>query len=400
MRFRRVLAATVLVIIAAACTPLSATAASPSMATFDGWSATWGTPQNIATPVGPWSGNTMRMVVRTSVGGSQMRIDLANPYVTTPAAFDHATVAIQRGGDNATSTPVTLTFDGSDTVTIPAGGAVVSDPAAMPVPANTRLFVSLYTAPTANIQNAPMHQDSLETEYNHWSADVSGAQTFPSTMNSFTFTTYLDRVDVATQTPATVIAIGDSITAGMGTPSNTDTQWTSYLADQIAPTGIGVINEGITTDQVIASASGAPSIESRWQHDVLDTPGAQAVIDAGGINDLRAGVSAATLEAAQTSLAASAHAAGIKVFFTTLTPCAGVTSEPCTATFETQRLAYNAWVRAGAGGLEDGYCDFNAAVTGGGSPAALASAYDSGDHIHPNSAGNAVMANACPDGAL
>jgi lysophospholipase L1-like esterase len=194
---------------------------------------------------------------------------------------------------------------------------------------------------------------------------------------------------------ATVVAIGDSITAAMGTSGDTDPGWTSYLAARAVPSGLAVVNMGVTADQVIADAPGNASVTTRWKRDVLSTPGAVAVVEEGGINDLRAGVSAATLEAAQRSPAESAHAAGLKFFLTTLTPCGGVTGAACGTAFEAQRLAYNSWVKSGAGGITDGYVGFDAALGGysSGGVGILNPVYDSGDHIHPNAEGNAVMAD-------
>jgi hypothetical protein len=56
---------------------------------------------------------------------------------------------------------------------------------------------------------------------------------------------------------------------------------------------------------------------------------------------------------------------------------------------EAQLATYNAWVRSGTTGA-DGYFDFDAAIDAGGS---IKPVYDSGDHLHPNSAGALAMAN-------
>lgn len=399
VKLSHVIAAAVATVSAAAViAALPAQAVAPAAST---WSASWATSQAAAISVGPWTDQTLRMVTRTSLGGNRVRIDLANPFVTSSATFGHVTVGVQQNGGTTTAVPLTVTFGGSDSVTLPAGGETVSDPVAMPVTAGTRLLVSLYVPSTVSIATAPIHQYSLETEYNHTGGDASGDQFFPAT-NTFGFTTFLAGVDVDTSARATVVAIGDSITAAMGTPGDTDTSWPSYLAARTAPAGLAVVNMGVTGDQVIANQSGNPSVESRWQHDVLAVPGATAVIEEGGINDLRAGVSAATLESAQKALASSAHAAGLKFLLTALTPCGGVSGDPCGTAFEAQRLAYNAWVRSGAGGITDGYVDFDAALGGysSGGVGILNPVYDSGDHIHPNVPGNAVMAGLIPVGSL
>lgn len=384
---------------AAVCAVLTPGSASAAPLACPSWSATWATSQSTAIAVGPWQNQTLRMVVRTSQAGPSIRINLANPFVTASATLARVSVGVQQGGGTTTAVPVQVTFNGGAAgVTIPGGGTVSSDPVALPVTANTRLLVSLFVPGSAPISNAPIHSPSMETEYNYQGGDATGTVTFPTT-NTFGFTTFVTGVDVAAS-PAAVVAIGDSITAGIATPVDVDGTWVNYLADRVADVPLGVVNMGVSADQVIADQSGNPSVTSRWLRDVLQVPGVRTVIEQGGINDLRAGVSASALESAQASLISSAHAAGLRALLTTMTPCGGSGSQ-CGSSFETQRLAYNAWVRGGASGA-DGFADFDAALGGysSGGVGILNPVYDCGDHIHPNSAGNAMMANVIPVGGL
>ena len=146
-------------------------------------------------------------------------------------------------------------------------------------------------------------------------------------------------------------------------------------------------DQGISGSAVTFDQSFALSEVNRWTVDVLNQPGVCAVIDAGGVNDIRAGVSAATLIAAKQQLIAATHAAGLRYFLTTLTVMTGSTGD--SPAEETQLAAFNAWVRSGSTGA-DGYFDFDAAIDAGGS---IKPVYDSGDHLHPNSAGAEVLAN-------
>ena len=61
---------------------------------------------------------------------------------------------------------------------------------------------------------------------------------------------------------------------------------------------------------------------------------------------------------------------------------------------ESKRARLNKWIRTG--GEYDGVVDFDRAMRDPGDPLALDPAYDSGDHLHPNDAGMAVMAGAVP----
>ncbi len=85
-----------------------------------------------------------------------------------------------------------------------------------------------------------------------------------------------------------------------------------------------------------------------------------------------------------------AHAHGIKVMGTTLMPMGGLWLH--NAETEAMRQAVNAWIRTS--GKLDAVADFDAATRDPGQPTRLRPAFDSGDSIHPNDAGNAAMAGA------
>jgi lysophospholipase L1-like esterase len=59
---------------------------------------------------------------------------------------------------------------------------------------------------------------------------------------------------------------------------------------------------------------------------------------------------------------------------------------------ETEREAVNTWIRSS--GQFDAVIDFDAAVRDPKSPTHLLAAADSGDHLHPGSAGYQTMADA------
>lgn len=353
------------------------------------WTSSWNSALAYAPQSGPWDNETLRMIARTSAGGTSLRIHLSQAFSPQAAQIGHVTVGTQlNGGTTVETTPTTVTFGGAQAVTVPAGGQVVSDPVTFTVAPNTRLLISVYVATGAHLVQASRHDMAGETEYNYNGGDVSASQYYP-TSNSFAFTTLLDGIDVSSTTPATVVAVGDSITDGNGSPTDTDTRWPNYVANRVVGSGLAVIDQGVsgnwvTTDQ----GSAGQSLQHRWQRDVLGQPGVRTVIDADGINDLIGGVSATALEQAQASLVASAHAAGVRVLLSTITPCEGYTA--CTTAVETQRLAYNAWVRTNASGADD-FVDFDLATAVN---EALKGAYNSGDHLHPDAAGAAAMANA------
>jgi hypothetical protein len=153
-----------LIVLLAASTSLAGSEELP----FMHWVATW-----TAAPVRPGStfsapssfeNQTIRHIVRVSVGGRQVRVRLSNAFGTTPLRIGAAHVArhasgaaIVPGSDRA------LTFSGQSTVTIPAGAVAVSDPAAIDVPTHGRLAVSVYVpGPTGP---ATYHEVTRQTSY-------------------------------------------------------------------------------------------------------------------------------------------------------------------------------------------------------------------------------------------
>src|SRR5262245_23258126 len=67
---------------------------------------------------------TIRQFVHASVGGSRLRVRLANTFGAAPLRVDAVTVALADGGV-ATSIARTVTFGGASAVTIPPGDRIV-----------------------------------------------------------------------------------------------------------------------------------------------------------------------------------------------------------------------------------------------------------------------------------
>jgi lysophospholipase L1-like esterase len=85
-----------------------------------------------------------------------------------------------------------------------------------------------------------------------------------------------------------------------------------------------------------------------------------------------------------------AHLQGIKVIGATILPWEGVWTFNEDA--EAIREGVNQWIRTG--GIFDRVIDFDAVMRDPGNPRRLAPQFDSGDHVHPNDAGNQAMARA------
>ncbi|HEX4008922.1 MAG TPA: SGNH/GDSL hydrolase family protein [Solirubrobacteraceae bacterium] len=374
------------------------------------WLATWG-----AAPQGPTPGNlsvrgfgdqTLREIVLTSAGGSMARVRLTNVFGSRPLTIDRATVAQQRAG--ATLVPGTihtLTFAGQQSVIIPPGAEVLSDPVAMSVASLTHLAISLYVP----LVTGPATEHFQARQLNYV---ASGDHTLSSDGTGFNAQSqswyFLDGVEVLA--PArdlgTVVAIGDSITDGVGSPLNGDARWPNDLSrrlNALPGDSLSVVDEGIGGNRVLNDSvcCGIDAV-ARFERDVLGQPGVRDVILLEGINDIgydqstnplnlpHTDVSALQIVDGYEQMIALAHAAGLKIFGATLTPFEG--ARYWTPANEAKRDAVNRWIRAS--GQFNGVIDFAAAVADPADPERLAPQYDSGDHLHPDAAGYRAMANA------
>jgi lysophospholipase L1-like esterase len=90
-------------------------------------------------------------------------------------------------------------------------------------------------------------------------------------------------------------------------------------------------------------------------------------------------------------IAVQAHLDGIRVIGATISPAGGY-AEGFDAQQEAVREAVNRWIRDSH--VFDAVADFDAVLRDPADPQRIAPMYDSGDHLHPNDAGYAALANA------
>ena len=363
----------------------AATGSRPVQATtVDG---TWGTSTvQLGATV---SNQTVRDIVRTSIGGSGLEIRLSNVFGSQPVTFGHVTVGIQQSGAALVSgTDRQVTFSGSQSVTVPPGAEVLSDPVPGDVAPQQNLAVSAYVqGATSTITG---HNEADQTSYVSAAGDHAAedaATSFPSTIASWFF---LDGVFVtAPKTVGTVVALGDSITDGSYSIRNGDTRWPDFLARRLlqrpAARQMGVMNEGIAGNKILADGAGESAL-ARFGRDVLGQPNVKTVILLEGINDLGGGATPDQVIAGDRNLIAQAHAAGKCIIGGTLTPFGNASAQEH-ANIDT----VNNFIRSS--GEFDGVVDFNAAVRDPADPNQILPAFNSGDGLHPNSAGYQAMAN-------
>ena len=342
---------------------------------------------------------TVRMIVHTSIPGKEIRIELSNAFDEEDVTIGDAHVAIRTSGSSIDiGTDRQLTFSGSKSVDIRPGQVIVSDPVTLNLKPFADLAISLFVVKT---QGTPVnHTVGLHTAYVSI-GDTTAAAAMPSGETNSSYV-WVRSVDVVAPADSFAIScLGDSITDGFSTTVDADMAWPTLLARRLGGRRqghqVGVLNAGISGNEVLRDGAGVSAL-ARFDRDVASEPGVRWVVLLEGINDINlhgqvTGANALTsddLIAGYKQLIARAHMAHLKIVGATLTPEDGVWLAGPTG--EATRQTVNEWIRHS--GAFDTTVDFDAIERDNQHPQRLRPEFDSGDHIHPNDAGNAAMANA------
>ncbi len=395
---------------------LSASQACAQTATTGDWIGTWAaSPQPVwdadfFAPVGiprALRNQTIRQVVRTSLGGTKVRVVLSNEYGKSPLVIGAAHVALaDKGAAVAAGSDHTLTFSGRASVTVPPGAPIVSDPVDLALAPLGSLAVSLYLpdiTPTST-----WHNEGAQTAYIA-DGNVTGATDIKADQK-ITSRIFLSEILVdATPDARAVVTFGDSITDGAASTPDANHRWPDYLAERLEKAGahVSVVNEGISGARVLRDRMGDNAL-ARFDRDVLSQPRVGTVIVMMGINDIgwpgtllvpagEPAPSADDIIAGYKQLIERAHARHIRIIGATLTPFEDTFhGNPLYGYYdeakELKREKVNEWIVKG--GAFDGVIDFDAATRDPSNPKHIRADFDSGDHLHPQDTGYKAMADA------
>ena len=371
------------------------------------WVTAWG-----ASPVAPIANSTalnnqtVRLIVRPTIDGDQVRVRIGNTFGARELQVGAASIAVQDNGATvATDSLRALSFSGRNSVIVPPGAVVLSDPVNLSISGQKSLAVSLHLPQDGILPSA--HPGANQTSYvsttGNFVADASGTA-FGTAIQSWPLLTAIEVQSRAIE--RVVVTFGDSITDGFKSTVDANRRWPDYLAARLKAAGknVAVVNQGISGNRLLHDALGAQprfgqNALARFDRDVLAVSGVTHATVMIGINDIGMGgparnpaeaVNAEDIIAGYRQLIARAHARGIKIIGATLTPFgdAGYYS----AEGEQKRQAVNQWIRTG--GAFDAVIDFDAALRDPAKPTHMRPNYDSGDHLHPGDAGYQAMANA------
>jgi lysophospholipase L1-like esterase len=381
------------------------------------WVRSWGaSPQAAHDGLGsldgypPFADVTLRQVVRISGGGRRVRIRFTNEYGTAPCTIGAAQLglAVPGGGVRPGSERV-LTFAGAPGVTVPAGAPMLSDPVDLPLPALTKLSISLYLP--GRVETRTCHDPALDTG---WTirGDAVAAPTLPENAEVLPVRAQISAVEVLSDAPAkAIVVVGDSRTDGAGSTPDANHSWPELLAERLAARGSTscyVSNQAISGNRMLNDGIGAAAL-ARFDRDVLATPDLGYVVLSIGGNDI--GISFAARDddspladflkmfpgapvtthdviAGYRQLIARGREHGVRVYATTIAPYEG--AEIYTPEGENARQAVNEWIRTS--GAFDAVLDFDAVWRDPERPSRIRENFHAGDHLHGSDAGYQALA--------
>jgi lysophospholipase L1-like esterase len=362
----------------------------------DCWIGTWICGQQLVetgnNPPSPYlANNTLRQVVHATLGGSRIRVQFSNKYSSSPVTINAAHIAASAGGATIdANTDAALTFGGSSSVTINAGQEIYCDTLDFNVTPLSNLAVSIYFG-AASSTSVTGHPGSRTTSYIKAGNFVAAANlSYPTTTDHWYILSGIDlRLD---DSYACVVTLGDSITDGRGSTTNSNNRWPDDLANRLhadpSTTKVGVLNQGIGGNAVVSGGLG-PTALARFDHDVLGQSGVRWVIILEGVNDIGGNQTAGNLIAAYQQFIDKAHAQNILAYGVPILPFKG--SQYDSTAHQDVRQTVNDWIRTS--GKFDAVIDLDAAVRDPADPNKLLAAYDSGDHLHLSVAGYQKMAD-------
>lgn len=363
------------------------------------WVGTWSTAPQLVEPgnnppAPGLSNNTLRQIVRVSLGGDSVRMRLSNEFSAGPVTLRAVHIAVSRGsGSIDTTTDRSVSFDGKTEITIAPGSAVASDPFQFALLPRTDVAITISFGTTS--PDITGHPGSRTTSYLLAGNQVARGDCAGAVTTDHWY--IINTIDVlAPSTTACVAILGNSITDGRGSTTNLQNRWTDVFSESLLTNSntrhVGVLNLGIGGNCVLSGGLG-PTGASRFERDVLDQQGVRWAVVFEGVNDIGGVSSAASatttannLIAAYKQMILKAHARNIRIYGGTIMPFNGNSyynqySESC-------RNTVNQWIRTK--GNYDGCIDFDKTMRNPQDTTRLVSSYQN-DGLHPDAAGHKMM---------
>ena len=340
------------------------------------------------------SNNSIRQIVKISIGGEKFRLKLSNKYGDAPLNIKSISIAKSFGqgeGKIDTSTITTITFNKQKYISIPKGEEIYSDLFTLNLESSSEVSISIFfgqvpsdiTGHIYSITNSFIEKGnkikeekfSNENKVQHWYF-IANLEVFSTTIIKG------------------VVCFGDSITDGRFSSVDKHERWPDFLFKKLQKANIPVTinNQGIAG--TFLSTTGI----ERFENDVIKQNGANYVIVLYGMNDItKLNKKEDEIIKVFKDIIERAHKANLLIFGGTLTPFKGY--RLYNEERNEVRIKINEWIRSSKK-IYDGFdeiIDFDEVLRDKNDLNKLNDEYNSGDGVHLNSLGYKKMAEAFND---
>ncbi len=242
--------------------------------------------------IAQYSNQTLRGIIRTSIGGDHVRVRVANTFGTETLVVGAASIALSSSGSQIVpGTQRVLTFGGEKSVNVPSGAPVLSDPVRLHVKPGSQLAVSIYLPTDTRTETSTLFQGASYVSMS--SGNHVGAVDLP-TASPVTAWPFLSGVNVtSSKKGAAIVALADSATL--------TSEWPRFLGERLQgrrnTDHLGVVSVALAGNRLLhnsASPSGPADPNPQWgqsaltrfDRDVLAQAGVEHVIVFMGLNDI------------------------------------------------------------------------------------------------------------------
>lgn len=362
---------------------------------------TWGTSQRLLPkechPPINLCNNSIRQIIKISLGGSKFRLKLSNYYGKESLEIKSLSIAksIEQGTSKINlDTNKLFKFNNSCEIIIPKGVEIYTDILDMTLESSTEIAITIYFGNSVP-NEITGHKFSMVNSYIEKGNKIN-EENFSNEyiMTHWYFISNLEIV--SDKENKCIVCFGDSITDGRFSTMNKQERWPDFLFEKInkekPELNMGVINQGLS-----GSFLTKEGIE-RFDKDVLNQKGIKYVIILYGINDItKLNKEEQEIIDNFKKIIKKAHENNIKIFAGTILP------------FKKYRLyseqknlvrnKINDWIRNCKNIKEsfDDFIDFDLIIRDDDDIDKIKDIYNSGDGAHPNSLGYKKMVDAFND---
>ena len=371
-------------------------------ASTENWVGSWACapmlvePNNMP-PAPGLSENTLRQIIKVSIGGEYIRLRFSNVFSDQTTVLKKVSIAnVIDAPAIDKNTQKNLSFNGSQEITLNPGTEIYSDKLNYQLKPGQLLAITIYYGVAS--QKTTGHPGSRTTSY-ILSGDNVNNDIFSEAVKTDHWYSIMGLDVVASKNASNIVCLGNSITDGRGSGTNKQNRWTDILASRLATNkttqNVGVLNLGIGGNCVVKGGLG-PTALDRFDRDVLSQTGTKWLVILEGINDIGgikrpedAPVKAQEIIDAYKIMIEKAHAKGIKVYGCTILPFQKSFYD---APFKQEaRDIVNAWIR---NNHFDAVIDFDKEMASGTDSKTILSNMHDGDFLHPNELGYQRMGDA------